>query len=187
MPKTMFNEFKYFFFRRNVIFVVIFFVIFVYIFYYIFAIDQNQNSIKIKHYLDDKGVAIEVQKNRLNKLLQVLLINEKNQLKINEKLNVISFSSLIESNLQLKNLNQNNFMKLQAYNNLNKFLVVENGILKVTDEFVRHFQNISNFYSFLKPRNFINKKKINEVISFNFYNKYCFKIFLKIRMIAQCL
>jgi hypothetical protein len=94
---------------------------------------------------------------RLNKLFDIMLEKEKGLEVIFKSLNLFVFRDMIE------NKTSSDAYKEFGYE-LNNYLKVEQGKVRVTQSFVEFLNEISKKYSFDNPRNNVEKKRLSEVL-----------------------
>jgi hypothetical protein len=102
-----------------------------------------------------KKIALNITSSRLNRFFDILHANEKLYPEVLDQLNVVSFQRLIDGK------HDQNLVKFN--NERNKFLRVEDGKFRVTEEFLSYLQDISERHSFQSPRNYVIKAKIEKV------------------------
>lgn len=103
--------------------------------------NQNQiNSVHMNEYITD----ISVSARRMNSLFAILLEKEKRYKSAMENLGLVLFENMI---------NGKQDSALEKFpDETKKFLKIEDNRVKVTDEFISFLHNISDFYTFKRPK-----------------------------------
>jgi hypothetical protein len=127
------------------------------------AILNGLKPIKFENSLLSNNFMIPLSKERIDKLFKILLKFENKFKDVLKDLNVILFTDLIEN----KNIYGPLSHDILSYLNINQSGVSAN------DEFLNHLKYLSNYYSYVMPRDSVQPKDINVSTEKNekFYNQ----------------
>ena len=92
---------------------------------------------------------IDLSVSRLNKLFGILLNKEQTYKNELDRLNVLSFHDLISSNMTYPSESKT---PNAGINEIRKYFEINGDQLMVTQKFVNHLKNKSDFYSYTHPR-----------------------------------
>ena len=110
---------------------------------------------------ENNNFMIPLTKERLNELFKILLNEEVNYKEALKSLDLIVFSDLI------KNKNENTiFNGGQFSEEIKSYFEITANSVSVNDNFLNDLKYLSNYYSYIKPRDFVEPKLIN--VSYQF-------------------
>lgn len=122
------------------------------------VVDENSNNniVDNEHKLSSSSskYILDISKERINKLFDILHDKEKLFSGVFKSLGLIVFDNLISGNDEpaLKDFSREK----------ERFLKVVDNRVTVTDEFVSYLHNLSDYYSFEHPRNTVKRSKLSE-------------------------
>lgn len=123
-------------------------------------------STEFKESLLSNNFMIPLKKERINELFKILLKFEDKFQEVFKQLDVLMFADLIK----------NNKAGLIS-SDISNYLNISETTITATDEFLYDLRYLSNYYSYVMPRNFVEPKAINVRLIF-FLN--LFRIYFKI-------
>jgi hypothetical protein len=118
--------------------------------------DQAPKS--INDWNADKSYQIEISSERINKLFDILYEKEKKYASVMKSLGILLFENLIGN---APDAALENFSKERS-----DFLKIVDSRVRITEKFLVHLYNLSDFYSFNNERDIITRRKIDKVFYF---------------------
>ena len=133
---------------------------------------SDQDKVIVNLIKDGKQYSPPINKQRLNRLFQILQTNENKFSSIFNHLKVFLFKDLIYTNLVFLNENKNEYqIYLPFQTEIRKYLTIVNKQVEVNDLFLNYLNNLSDFYSFQnEKRDSIVYRNFNKVFFFKCYN-----------------